>query len=189
MTVLRLHAGSRRFPSAVALLAVIAIALRSVEPWTRGSGEFARLLPILLTVAAASVVAAGTASPFGEVERIACRLPLLRLVLLIALVTVAATGLVLARPVDAVALARNLAGLTGLALLTARLVGAALAWTTPLAYTVLCGGAIDLHDESVWTWPTLPAGDTTALVPALVLFGAGLTIAVIRGARDGTLAV
>lgn len=182
--LLRLHAASRRLPNAVALLAVTAIALRAIDPWLPGSGEFARLLPILLTVAAGAVIAARTTSPFGEVERTACGLPWYRFVLLGFLVTVAAVGLVLARPAEAGVLVRNLLGLTGLALLAACLLGGALAWTAPLAYTVLCGGAIDLRDESVWTWPTLPVGDSNAIVPALFLFAAGMTVAVRHGPRD-----
>ena len=182
--LLRLHAASRRLPGSVALLAAAAIALRVIEPWLASGGMFAQLLPILLTVGAASVVAAGTASPFGEVERTACRLPLIRLILLSSLVVLAAVALVLARPADAGVLVRNLVGLTGLALLAARVLGGALAWTAPLAYAVLCGGAIDLGDQSVWTWPTLPIGDDSALIPAMVLFGVGMVIGARQGARD-----
>jgi hypothetical protein len=182
--LLRLHAGSRRLTTTVALLAAVAIAMHAIDPWLRGSGEFDRLLPILLTVGSASVVAACTASPFGEVERTACRLPAPRLILLCGVVAVAAVALILARPTAADLLVRNLFGLTGLALLTARVLGGPLAWTAPLAYAVFCGGAIDLGDESVWTWPTLPAGNSDALAAALVLFAAGMVIAIRHGARD-----
>jgi hypothetical protein len=182
--LLRLHATSRQLPYALAYLVGTAAVLRVVEPWTHGASELSRLLPLLLTVAAAGIVATSSGSPFGEVERTGCRLPLLRLIHLGTLLIIAAAVLVAARPTDAAVLVRNLAGLTGLALATASVLGGPLGWTAPLAYTVLCGGAIDLRDETVWTWPTLPAPDPTAAVLAVVVFGGGLAAAVVNGGRD-----
>lgn len=52
----------------------------------------------------------------------------------------------------------NLAGLTGVALLTAAVTGSGLSWTGPLAYVVLSMYAVDESWTTPWIWPARPPG-------------------------------
>ena len=159
--LLWLYLLSRRVPLALLLITATAAVLRAVQPWTEGTGEAAGLLPLVLTVTAAAVIVTSTASPFGDPERATYPLSRLRLTHLLAILLAAATLLGLARlhhdPLGAI---RNLAGFTGLALLTARLVGALLSWITPLAYVIYCGGAIDVHTITLPRGPPCPPAIT-----------------------------
>lgn len=49
---------------------------------------------------------------------------------------------------------------------------------------MLCGGEMDLQEESLWTWPTLAANNHLATLIALALLAAGLTATTVTGARD-----
>jgi hypothetical protein len=183
--LLWLHLLSRRVPLALVLITATAAVLRAVQPWTEGTGEAAGLLPLVLIVAAASVIATSTGSPFGEPERATYPLPRLRLSHVLAILLAAAALLGLARlhhdPLSAI---RNLAGFTGLALITARLIGASLSWITPLAYAIYCGGPIDIHAVTLWSWPALPSSNRAAGLIALLLLGAGCVAITHAGARD-----
>jgi hypothetical protein len=183
--LLWLHLLSRRVPLALALIAATAAVLRAVAPWTEGSGEFAGLLPLVLTVAAAAVIAASASSPFGEPERAKYPLTRLRLVHLLMVLAAAAGLLALARlGHDPLATVRNLAGFAGLALLTATVISAPLAWITPLAYAIFCGGPIDIHAVTLWSWPALPSSNHAAALIAVLLLGAGCVAITRAGARD-----
>jgi hypothetical protein len=182
--LLQLHLRSRQAPGALVLIAAIAVALRACQPWTRGVGVMPRMLALLLTVAAAAVIATSSHSPFGEPERVSHPLPRLRLTHVLALLAVAVAALGLAHSDHPGIVVRNVAGLTGIALLTATITGGHLAWTAPLGYVVLCGGAMDLREESLWTWPALAANNHTAIVIAVVLLAAGITAITMAGARD-----
>jgi hypothetical protein len=182
--LLWLHLLSRRTVRTVAVLAAVAAVLRVIEPWTYAPGAISRVLPLLLVAAAAAVIATATRSPFGEAERTGHLLPRLRLGHVLLLVALAAGVLALARTGDAVATARNLAGYTGIALLTAVAVGPPAAPITVLAYTVACQAAITNRDETVWTWPTLPGGDGTAMFVATAVLASGITALVWRGSRE-----
>jgi hypothetical protein len=183
--LLWLHLLSRRTCPALILIITIAAVLRAVQPWTQGPGEFAAMLPLVLAVAAAVVISASTRSPFGEPERATHPLPRLRLIQVTTLLLPAAGLLGLARlghdPLSAI---RNLAGFTGLALMTAAVISAPLSWITPLAYAIYCGGPIDIHAITLWSWPALPAGNHPATLIALLLLGAGITSITRAGARD-----
>jgi hypothetical protein len=48
---------------------------------------------------------------------------------------------------------------------------------------VICGGALDRQEFSIWTWLTLPPR-TDATLTALALLTAGLTAATLRGTRE-----
>ena len=181
--LLRLHLDSRRTRLAVALLIATAIALRACSRWTHGTGTLSQLLPIIIACAAAAVIAAGTRSPFGEPERASRPLPRLRLLHILTTLVVATCALATMTD-DPAAMIRNLAGLTGLTLLTAALTGAPLAWTAPLAYVLICAGEIDLHQAPLWAWPTLPATSTPAALLAAAILLAGLTVATLHGPRD-----
>lgn len=180
--LLRLHLDSRRIRLAVALLVATAVTLRACAKWTHGTSRPAQLLPILVTCAAAAVITAGTRSPFGEPERAGRPLPALRLLHVLTLLTAATVALAAAD--DSAPMLRNLAGLTGIALLTATVTGAPLAWTVPLGYVLICAGEIDLHQDPLWAWPILPAGNLAAALAAAAFLVAGLTAITWRGPRD-----
>lgn len=183
--LLWLHLRSRRGSLALLLIAALALALRALQPETSGQGEFAVLLPLVLAVAAAAVIASSTHSPFADPERAACRLPWLRLFQVGALAVTAAGLLALARlGHDPFAAARNLAGFSGLALLTATVTDASLGWITPLAYAVYCGGPADVHAVTLWSWPALPSGSSAALAIALALLSAGVVAIMRAGPRE-----
>jgi hypothetical protein len=183
--LLWLHLLSRHTPLALILVITVAAVLRAMQPWTEGTGEFAGMLPLVLAVAAAAVVATSTRSPFGEPERATCSLPCLRLIQVTALLVTAAALLGLARlghdPLSAI---RNLGGFTGLALMTAAVISAPLSWITPLAYAIYCGGPIDIRAVTLWSWPALPSNNDTAALIALLLLGAGITSITRTGAYD-----
>ncbi len=190
LRLIRLHLDSRQTRRALALLAATAALLRASQPWTRGAGLFAQLLLLLITVAAAAVIATSTHSPFGESEHAASSpLSVLRLTHLLTLSATATATFALAVTtatygIGATAMLRNLAGLAGIALLAAALLGAHLAWTLPLGYVLVCGGELDQQVTSVWTWPTLPANNPSATLISLALLAAGLAAVTLTGARD-----
>ena len=99
-------------------------------------------LPLVFEAVAAASITVTTASPFGEPERVAGRwLPVLRLAAALALTGLAA-GLLAAAGAGAhlaggtLDVLRNVAGVTGLGLLGAAVLGGGLAWTGPAAYLV-----------------------------------------------------
>jgi len=156
-----------------------------MQPWAVGPGPFAGTLPLALATGAAAIIAASTQSPFADPEHATWPAPRLRLIQVAAFVLAAAGLLALARlGHDPLAAIRNLAGLTGLALITATLISAPLAWITPLAYVLYCGAMIDAQAVSLWSWPALPSANHTATVIALVLLGTGITAITRFGARD-----
>ncbi|WP_103341134.1 hypothetical protein [Amycolatopsis sp. CA-126428] len=181
--LLHLHLDSRRTRLAVALLIATALALRACAKWTHGTSTLSQLLPILIACAAAAVIAAGTRSLFGDPERASRPLPTLRLLHVLTLLAIA-TGALAAASDDPATMVRNLAGLTGLALLTATFTGAPLAWTAPLGYVLICAAEIDLHQDPPWAWPILPADNRAATLLAATTLIAGLTITTLRGPRD-----
>ncbi len=190
LRLIRLHQISRHTPRTLVLLAAIAITLRAGHPVTRDTTLFAQVTLMLVTVSAAAVIATTTRTPFGDPEHTASRsLPFLRLIHLAALTTAAGLGLTIAGQtatygMSAPAMVRNLAGLTGIALLTAALLGPHLAWTTPLGYVMYCGAQLDQHVSNLGTWPTRPAADHTATAIAAILLAAGVTAVTLTGARD-----
>src|SRR5262249_52975135 len=123
--------------------------------------------------------------PFAGPERATWPAPWLRLIQVAAFVLAAAGLLALARlGHDPLAAIRNLAGLTGLALITATLISAPLAWITPLAYVLYCGAQIDIPPVRLWPWPALPSPTPTPPVLALLPPGAGTPAIPRFGARD-----
>ncbi len=115
--LIHLHLRSRRVPLVPLLVAATAVLLRAAKPWTETTGEFAALLPLILAVAAAGLVASSTRSPFGDPERATYPLRRLRVVQVVVLVVVSIALLGVARiGDDPLATMRNVAGFTGLAL-------------------------------------------------------------------------
>lgn len=186
----RLYLDSRQTGRTLILLAATAGALRASQPVTKDPGVFGELTLLLLTLAGAAIIAAATRNPFGETEHTASSpLPALRLAHLTILTatataTVAAAGWTASYGISAPAILRDLAGFTGIALLTAAVLGAHLAWTLPLGYLMYCGAELDAQASSLWSWPILPASNHAAAAIAAALLTAGITAATIAGARD-----
>jgi hypothetical protein len=194
LRLVRLHAVSRRLPAALALLAACAAGLRGTL-YGHWDAYGALQLPLIIEAACAAVIAVTAGSPFGEPERATGRwLPFLRLGAAVALTALAAgllaaagTGMPLAGGFPDVL--RNVAGLTGIGLLCAALLGGPLAWIGPLAYSLAGVYALytDWHPPTLstpWLWPGRPPHDVGGALCAAVVFGAGLAAITIRGARD-----
>jgi hypothetical protein len=191
LRLLLLHLISRRIPAAVAVLAACGALLRVGLQWhwINGTGPAAQELPVMIEGAAAAAIAVVTASPFGEPERATGRwLPYLRLAdalgLTLAAIGVLAAGAVAAGlPGGTVAMVRNIAGLAGLALLSAAVLGGLLAWIGPMAYAIVAEFAIIDAWTTPWMWPARPPHDWGAALCAALTFAAGLTVTTLRGAR------
>jgi hypothetical protein len=193
--LIRLFAVSRRCPFALMAIAVCAIALRValIGHW---DAYGALQLPLIIETAAATVIAATAASPFGEPERVTGRwVPTLRLVTTAALTALAVGALAAAAAAGAhlaggdLGMARNVVGVTGLGLLCAAALGGGLSWTGPTGY--LIAGVYALYTEwhgpaitTPWLWPARPPHDPGGLLCAGLVFAAGLAIITVRGARD-----
>jgi len=189
-----LHVVSRRVPVALAALAACGIGLRIalIGHW---DAYGALQLPLICEAASAAIVTATTASPLGEPERVAGRwLPWLRLGAAVTL-TAAATSALAAGAVGGhlaggtLDVLRNTAGLVGIGLLCAAVLGGGLAWVGPTAYLIagVYGLYAQWHPPAVttpWLWPARPAHDLGAAVCAGLVFACGLALITARGARD-----
>src|SRR4051812_27218626 len=192
--LVRLPLSSRRAATAIAVIAaggaVLWLALH--RPWnTYGAVQ----LPLLCEAACAVVIAAAAANPFGELERATGRwLPYLRLATTLALTAVAVGVLVTAGTGGTLAggplaVLRNVAGLVGLGLLGASLLGGALAWIGPTTYLVVALYAVytQWHGPAItspWLWPARPPHDIGAAICAGLVLLSGLVVITVRGARD-----
>ena len=188
--LVRLHLASRTIPACLLAIAGCAVTLRISLHWLPRSGASARLLPLLLEAAAAAVIGVVARSPFGEPERATGRwLPVLRLGAAVAL-TAAAFGALAAGSAAAhldggyLGLLRDLAGMTGIALLAAALAGGSLSWIGPLTFWLLATFAIGQGWTTPWAWPDRPPHDRGAALCAALVFAAGAAVITVRGARD-----
>lgn len=192
--LVRLHLTSRQAPLALAAVLACAVLLRTALHWQWNSYG-ALQLPLLFETGCAVAIAVSTASPFGEPERTTGRwLPFLRLGSAMGL-TAAAIGALAAAGTGADLaggawdVLRNTAGLTGIGLLCAAVLGGALAWVGPAAYTMIAVYAlyIQWHGASLstpWIWPDRPTDDIGAAICAGLVFVAGAVVITVRGARD-----
>jgi hypothetical protein len=189
-----LHAVSRRLPVAVAAIAGCAVALRVALHWPWDSYG-ALQLPLIFEAAAATVIGVTAGSPLGDPERATGRwLPFLRLGGTLALTAAAAAALTAAGTGAHLAggtldVVRNLAGLAGLGLLCAAVLGGGLSWTGPLVYMMAGTYALyaDWHGPAIttpWLWPGRPPHDAGAAICAGLVLAAGLAAVAVRGARD-----
>jgi hypothetical protein len=194
LRLVRLHAASRRVPAAVMAIAACAIGLRIALAWSWDTYG-ALQLPLVFEAGCAAAIAITTASPLGEPERVAGRwLPFLRLATALALTVAAAAALAVTGtgahlaggPLDVL---RNVAGMTGLGLLCAAVLGGGLAWAGPVGYLV--AGAYGLYTQwhgpaltTPWLWPARPPHDRGAAICAGLVFGIGLAVITVRGAHD-----
>jgi hypothetical protein len=186
-----LHLASRRVPGALAALALCGVVLRAALywHWSLGSGNAAQELAVVLEAGAASVIAVTAQSPFGDPERATGRwLPYLRLATALGL-TAAAFGALCAGaaaqqlPGGTLAILRNTAGLTGIGLLLAAVIGGALAWAGPMACMIVTLFGLSDGWTTPWLWPARPPHDPGPALCAGLVFAAGIVAATVRGAR------
>jgi hypothetical protein len=189
-----LHLLSRRAPAALCAVAACAVGLRIALCW-RWDDYGALQLPLIFETGCAATVAAATASPLGETERVTGRrLPVLRLAATL-LLTVAAAGALAAAGLGAHLAGgtpqalRNLAGLIGVGLLGAVVVGGTRAWAGLMAYLMI--GLYALYTQwhgppvsTPWVWPARPSHDAGGALCASLIFAAGLIAVTVRGSRD-----
>ena len=190
--LVRLYFASRRVPAALGALVGCSLVLRAALEWhwIPSSGPLTQQLPVLLEAGTASVIAVTTYSPFGEPERATGRwLSYLRLATAVTLTGIAvgllATGAAGAHlPGGTLDLVRNLAGIAGIGLLSAAVIGGGLSWIGPMAYLV----AERVCDENVWRtpwiWPDRPCHDKGAALCATLAFVAGTALITARGSRQ-----
>jgi hypothetical protein len=178
-------------PGALAALALCGLVLRAALywHWSLGSGPGAQELAVVLEAGAASVIAVTAQSPFGDPERATGRwLPYLRLGTAIGL-TAAAFGMLCAGaaaeqlPGGTLDILRNTAGMTGIGLLLAAVIGGALAWVGPMAYMIVTLFAVSWGWTTPWLWAARPPHDLGAALCAGGVFAAGIVVATVRGAR------
>lgn len=185
--LVRLHLESRRVPAALVLMAACGAVFQGVLRWPGSRGSLQ--VPLIIEAAAAAIVAVTTRSPFGESERATGRwLPYLRGGAAAGL-TVAAFAALLAGAAGTnllggtEALLRNVAGMGGVGLLSAAVVGGWLSWIGPMAYLALAEEALSSGWHTPWTWPARPPSDLGSALCAALVFFAGLAVITIRGAR------
>ncbi len=190
MRLIALYLRARLAGRAVAVLAAIAVTTWLWVRWSGAATSTVTLLPLTMPLATAAIIGASAGSPFGESEMTASR-PLgpLRVGHLTGLLGIAAIALALAVLPWSVTdggwmLVRNLAGFTGLALLTARVLGSGLSWVVPLGYTVLALVAPQAGQAPAWAWAVRATTDQEAAVIATALLLAGLALVARSGARD-----
>ena len=191
---MRLYTVSRRVPVAVLVLAGCAVGLRIALLLGHWDSYGALQLPLIFETGAAVSVAGTVASPFGEPERVAGPwLPWLRLAVTAAL-TMAAIALLAAASVGGhlagglLDVARNVAGVTGIGLLCAAVLGGGLSWTGPTAYMVAAVYALytQWHPPALttpWLWPARPPHDMESALCAVLVFTGGIAVITARGCR------
>jgi len=189
-----LYLTSRRIPAALAAVVSLAAGLRVAAIWHWDSYG-AIQLPLVFETGCATVVAAATFSSFGDQERASAHwLPQLRLGTALALtscavVALAAAGAGATLHGGFLEMARNVAGVAGLALVCAAALGSGLAWAGPAAYLVVAAYALYAQwhgggPSSPWIWPARPPADLGAWLCAGAIFVAGMVLVTVRGARD-----
>jgi hypothetical protein len=189
----RLYLVSRRIPAAVGLLAGLGAVLWAALHWhwDIAGGAAARLVvPLVVETGAAGVIAVTSYGPFGEPERATGRwLPYLRLGAAVGLTAVAVGVLAVGAtggfmPGGSLALLRNVAGMAGTGLLSAVLLGGALAWVGPMAYLLVTEGALAGGWTTPWIWAGRPPHDAGGAICAGLVFGAGIVLITIRGCHE-----
>ena len=189
----RLYLISRRVPMALALLAGLGVLLWAALHWRwniAGGAAARQFIPLTIQTGAAAVIAVTTYGPFGEPERAAGRwLPWLRLATAVALTAIASGALAAGAaagglPGGTLALLRNFAGLAGIGLLAAVVLGGAFGWTGPMAYLLITEGALAHRSATPWVWPTRAPHDRGGAICACLVIAAGLVLITVRGPRE-----
>jgi hypothetical protein len=189
----RLYLVSRRIPAALAVLTGLgATAWAALHwHWNIAGGAAAQLMvPLVVETGAAGVIAVTSYGPFGEPERATGRwLPFLRLAAAAGLTAAAVGVLALGAtggfmPGGILALVRNVGGMAGTGLLSAVLLGGAMAWVGPMAYLLVTEGALAGGWTTPWIWPGRPPHDAGGAICAGLVVAAGIALITIRGCRE-----
>lgn len=182
MRLLYLHLHSRQVERALVLLGGVVMMAWAWHIASDGHGPSSGPLLVLPALAVAVIIPAGTGTPFGELEATMSRsLDPLRLAHMLGLVVVAAFALAAASGSVDCAIIRNVAGLTGLGLVAARVAGPSVAWVAPLCYATY---ALAGNPRSTWTWPVHTGTAIQPALIALVLLLIGLGAIVPHGTRS-----
>ena len=99
------------------------------------------------------------------------------------------TGPQLRTPVSVLVAGGEVAGITGIGLLCAAVLGGVLSWAGPVAYLVigtyaLYGSWHGMASTTPWIWPARPPHDAGAALCAGLVLAAGLAVITAQGARD-----
>jgi hypothetical protein len=182
---------SRQIRAAAAILAGCALMLNVVgrRHGFQGEGALVQQVPVLFEAAVAAVIVVSTRSPFGENEVASGRLlSCLRVGATLA-VTGSAIGLLAVASVGGhlpggiAALTRNVGGLTGLGLVVATVLGAAVAWVGPVVYAAVTEYALTETWHTPWIWVARPPSDRGAWLCASLVLVAGVLLIAVRGPR------
>jgi hypothetical protein len=185
--LVRLHLVSRNVPAALVVMVACGALFQATLRWRLDARSLQ--VPLIVEAAAAAIVAVTTRSPFGASERATGTwLPYLRLGAAVGLTVAAFAALVAgASAADllggTVALLRDVAGIAGVGLLSAAVIGGSLSWIGPLAYLALAEEALSAGWDTPWMWPARPPGDLGGAICAALVFGVGLVVIAMRGAR------
>ena len=79
---------------------------------------------------------------------------------------------------------RNVAGITGIGLLSAAVLGGAWAWAGPMACLVHAETALAGNVTTPWVWPARPPHDVGGALCAAAVFAAGALLVTVRGSRE-----
>ncbi|MGH2926723.1 MAG: hypothetical protein ACRDL8_00800 [Solirubrobacteraceae bacterium] len=189
---MRLHLESRRVPAALCAFVGCGLAFQATLRWYGDSGSLGQQIPPIFEAAVAAIVAVSTRSPIGEPERASGRwLPFLRLGTAVALSAAGFAALAAgAAATDLVggmaALLRNVAGMVGVGLLCAPMLGGSLSWIATMGYLALAEVAGSSGWHSPWIWPARPPDDLGGAICSAIVLVAGLTVIGLRGDRDPT---
>ncbi|MCE6997356.1 hypothetical protein LZG04_21495 [Saccharothrix sp. S26] len=196
MTIIWLWLRAHRWPTLAltsGLVAVIGLVVGGRYVPIPSLGEVRRLdvpLSQLLPLVLACAIGLHTKAP-TSLFHVIPRSPVAQRAELITAILATAVAACLLIPNSPVAL-RNLAGLAGLALVTASVAGATRSWTLPLFYLMCCllfgtrprhtaeGGA----GAQWWAFAIADADERRATAVALVLCAAGVLLFVLRGPRN-----
>ncbi len=190
MIGIRLFLRSRRVLAAAAVVVMAQAAglvVGASEFRTSSYTELAVPWVVFLPLISSVAVGVSLRTPFPEVDGSAVRaLAWYRTAQAAALGSIALLGTIgmtqhLNGPIGMTAAVRNLAGFTGLALVSAALVGARLSWLLPVAsaMTAMTIGS-PVNTGFAWDWPVRVDHDYSASVTAFILLVAG-AIAIFRG--------
>ena len=159
--------------------------------------DYVLLYPVYVfaPLTAAGVLGASVHSPFGDMESVASYpLPLLRFSHLFGLFFLCAVGFAaVANNWDMqypeLMMLRNLAGISGMAFLTAWLLGSTLSWTLPFVFVILVQvSGTNLEGElNRWAWSLWPETDYVSALIAGTIFVAGLVAVCFFGERESIL--
>ncbi|MGW4301689.1 hypothetical protein ACWEHT_18210 [Streptomyces sp. NPDC004646] len=189
-----LYARSRSLPLTLSAL----MATTGFAVWASGLLDAymdpARRVPVvaLAPLLASAVIGVSLHTPSDELDRTAVR-PWWsrRLAWLASLTALAALLLPLAvlghpQTFGPPAVIRNVLGCTGLAALSAVLLGARLSWLPAFAYVsaaYLASSGAHGRAATLWAWPVQPGPQPAAWTAALLTFTAGTALYAVRGAR------